>query len=394
LSRRAPKVHRWPLAALLIAAVLFFPFRIVQFICLLYLAVLGASYAYSRATFALVRVRRRDYVLRAHRFEPTEISLTVENTSPLPLSYLTVLDSRGALFSRESGKFVARMRPRERRTFSYFIESQDRGEYLIGPVMLVGSDPLGFFPWRRTEKQAGKIIVYPETLPIRVPLSSGLPAGSIRTDNPVYEDVTHFRSLREYVPGDDARRINWKASAKTGQLHSMEYLPALFSPVLVLLNLNWEEFPLRFRSHWVERSAVTAASLVMHFVSLKQEVGLIVSAVRKDGSAMPAARLGSAPGHATAIMEMLAYMEPARDAVDFVRQLSTSGMDIPAGTRIEVITPKLSDLQHALLRESRQKGMIVECFLVGGDQPELRESLSREFPVHVVTDYGNELLDT
>ena len=393
MSRRALRAHNWPLAALLIIMVLFLPYRILQFICLLYLIVLAASYAYSRATFAFVSVRRRDPVIRTHRFEPTEISLTVENSSPLPLAYLTVMDSRGSLFSRESGKFVDRMRPKERLSFSYSIESRSRGEYPVGPVVLMGSDPLGFFPWKRTERQAGKVIVYPETLPIRIPLSSGLPAGTIRTENRVYEDVTHYRSLREYVPGDDARRISWKASAKTGRLYSMEYLPALYSPVLVLLNLCWEEFPLRYRSHWVERSAVVAASLIMHFVSLKQEVGMIASAVKKDGSAMPAARLGSTSGHATAVMEMLAYMEPAREPVDFVRLVSTSGIDIPAGTRIEVITPKITDLQHALLRESKQKGLIPEFFLVGGDQPDLRESLAKEFPVHVIADYGNELFD-
>ncbi len=393
MSRRGHRIHRWPIAVLLALVVLFFPFRVVQFICLLYLVILGASYAYSRVAFSRVSVQRRDPVLRTHRFEPVEVSLCVENASSLPLAYLTVLDSRGPLFSRESGKFVERMRPREKRSFSYSVEGRTRGEYTVGPAALMGSDPLGFFPWRRAEKTPGKIIVYPEVLPINVPLSAGLPAGAIRTENRIYEDVTNYRSLREYVPGDDARRISWKASAKTGRLHSIEYLPALFSPVLVLLNFSWEEYPLRYRSHWIERAAVTAASLIMHFVSLKQDVGLVSSAVGRDGGAMPAAPLGSSSGHATAIMEMLACMEPAREPVDFIRMLSASGITVPAGTRVEAITPGLTDLQQETLRDFKQKGMTVECFLVGGDRPELRERISREFPVHVVRDYGNELLD-
>ena len=375
------------------AAVLFFPFRIVQFLCLSYLILLAASYAYSRATSALVRVRRRDPVLRTHRFEPTEISLTVDNTGILPLAYLTVIDKHGALFSRDPGKFTARLRSRERLAFSYAVESRSRGEFPVGPVVLFGSDPLGFFPWVRTEAAAGKLIVYPETLALDAPLADGLPAGTVRTENRIYEDVTRYRSLREYVAGDDARRISWKATAKTGRLYSMEYVPAFFSPVLVLLNLNGDEFPLRFRSHWVERSAVTAASLVMRSVSLKQEIGLIASASCRDGSALPAARLGSAAGHATAIMEMLAVMEPSREPVDFIGLLPASGIDVPAGTRLEVITPRITPLQHARLRESKQKGLAVEIFLTGGDSPQLRESLQKEFRVHVVKDYGNELID-
>jgi uncharacterized protein (DUF58 family) len=393
LSRRGRNKIHWPLAALLLAAVLFFPFRMVQFLCLIYLIVLAASYAYSRATFALVSVRRRDPLLRTHRFEPTEIALTVDNACILPLAYLTVIDNHGSLFSREPGKIVARMRSRERLSFSYSVEGRNRGDFTVGPVVLFGSDPLGFFPWVRTEKALGRLIVYPETLPIDSLLTEGLPAGTVRTENRIYEDVTHYRSLREYVAGDDARRISWKASAKTGRLYSMEYVPAIFSPVLVLLNLNWEEFPLRFRSHWVERSAVTAASLVMHYVSLKQEVGFIASAACRDGSALPAARLGSTAGHATAIMELLASMEPSRESTDFIGLLPTSGVDIPAGTRLEVITPRITPLQHAMLRESRQKGLAVEIFLTGGDSPELRQSLQKEFRVHVVKDYGNELID-
>ena len=89
--RRRNRIH-WPLAVFLLASILLFPYRILQFLCLIYLVVLAASYLYSRATFSLVRVRRRDPVLRTHRFEPTEISLTVDNASILPLAYLTVID--------------------------------------------------------------------------------------------------------------------------------------------------------------------------------------------------------------------------------------------------------------------------------------------------------------
>ena len=113
--------------------------------------------------------------------------------------------------------------------------------------------------------------------------NEGLPAGSIRVDNPVYEDVTRYRSLREYLPGDSLRRVNWKASAKTGQLFVMDYLPLLHAPVLILLNLNSGDYPIRHRYHRIERAATLAASLVVHFLSLRQEIGLIASARRGPG---------------------------------------------------------------------------------------------------------------
>jgi uncharacterized protein (DUF58 family) len=380
------------LSFLLALVLLFVPFRAVQFIALLYLLTLAACFGYSRLSAASVVVRRRDPVLRAYRFEPLEIAFTVENSGPLPLPYLTIMDNRGPLFSRESGKFIAGFRSWQRKNFSYLIESQNRGEYEVGPVTVCGSDPLGMFPWKTAQAEAGRLIVYPEVLPLAIKPREGLPAGSVRSGNRIYEDVTRYRSLREYVPGDDARRINWKASAKTGRLYSMEYLPVLLSPVLVLLNLNWNEFPLRFRSHWVERAAMLAASLVMHFVALKQEVGLIASATLRGGGAAPMIRMSSAPGHATAILETLARLEPSWTETDYTRLLSAPSVDIPVRTHIEAITPRVTEDQQAMLREAGQKGWFPEVFLLGGDPEGRVERLSREFPVHVVTDYGNDLI--
>jgi hypothetical protein len=124
---------------------------------------------------------------------------------------------------------------------------------------------------------------------------------------------------------------------------------------------------------------------------LKQEVGLIAAAVIGDET--PAARMGSGTDHATAILELLARMLPVDDPGDFTRLLAVSGMDIPAGTRVEVITPKVTRMQHANLRESRHKGLIVELFLIGGEGFDGREELAQEFPVSVVSEYGDELVN-
>lgn len=387
------KTIRAPLSFFLIAVLLFFPFRILQIISLLYLAVLGVSFALSRLAAGSLVVRRHDLLLRAHRFDPLQIVLTIENRSPLPIPGVSLIDTIGPLFSREPGKFVIRLRPWEKRRISYTIESQHRGEYSVGPAALLGSDPLGFFPWRRSYGEVERLIIYPEVLPLRLPLSTGLPAGNVRSQDRLYEDLTRYRSLREYVPGDDARKISWKVSARLGSLHTMEYVPFLFAPVLILMNMNAEDYPFRFRSLWVERSTVLAASLVMHFFSLGQEIGLIASAAVKGERGLPVARISGAPGHAAAILEILARMDVSRGPGDFTRLLYASGVDIPVRTHIKVITPLLTDAQHAFLREVKQKGNAVELFLMGGDALAPRELLTREFPLFVVSEYGNELID-
>jgi hypothetical protein len=173
----------------------------------------------------------------------------------------------------------------------------------------------------------------------------------------------------------------------------MEYVPFLFAPVLILLNMNSEDYPFRFRSLWVERAAVMAASLVMHFYSLGQEIGLIASASMKGEGALPVARISGGPGHAATILEMLARMDVSREPGDFTRLLFGSGVDIPVRTHIKVVTPLLTDVQHAFLREVKQKGNSVELFFLGGNALAPPEPLTREFSLFIVSEYGHELID-
>jgi uncharacterized protein (DUF58 family) len=215
------------LLVLLLIAVLFFPLLILQFLALLYICVIGFSYLYARITARYVTVRRKNRILRTHRFEPLEITLIVENRSFLPVSFLNVADQQNTFFASEPGNFLVKLRPGERRNLSYSIESQHRGQYTVGPAVIQGSDPLGFFPFRTQAAESQTLIVYPEVLPLALPGSEGLPVGAIRVENPIYEDITRYRSLREYLPGDSLRRVNWKASAKAGKLFVMDYLPLL-----------------------------------------------------------------------------------------------------------------------------------------------------------------------
>jgi uncharacterized protein (DUF58 family) len=184
--------------------------------------------------------------------------------------------------------------------------------------------------------------------------------------------------------------VNWKASAKTGQLFVMDYLPLLHVPVLILLNLNSQDYPMRFRYHRIERAATLAASLVVHFLSLGQEIGLIAAAQLEGG--MPAAEIRGTHGHATTLLELLGRMEPARGEIEFSECLFTSGIDLPVRTRVEVITPVLGQRDVTRLRQLREKSCTVELFILGEQLQAARELCGAEFSIFSVQDFGRELI--
>jgi len=379
------------LILLLLIVVLFSPLRTLQFVALIYIALIVLSWLYSLLARRYVTVRRKELLLRTYRFEPAQITLIVENRSPLPVTYLNILDAANYFFVSEPGNFLIELRPGERKMLSYRIESQQRGEYFLGPAVMQGSDPLGLFPFKKQALERQTLIVYPEILPVSLPTPAGIPAGTIRVENRIYEDVTRYRSLRDYLPGDELRRINWKVSAKSGRLQVVEYLPLLSTPVLILLNLNSEEYPMRLRYHRIERAAALAASLVAHFLALHQEVGLIAAAKLDQAGRAPAAEIRGTHEHAMLLLEMLARMEASSGELDVTRLPFEAGLEIPVRTRVEVITPNLSDEQWQRLRRLREMGCSVELFMLGSEHLKNGQTRAKEFRIFTVQDFGNEL---
>ncbi|MCC7075964.1 MAG: DUF58 domain-containing protein [Acidimicrobiia bacterium] len=94
-------------------------------------------------------------------------------------------------------------------------EALPRGLYGLGPGWILRSDPMGVA--QRIQDLPGKEVlhVWPSTVPIAAPLLPGLAeAGQPAPVSEGYE----FRQLREFVSGDDRRRIHWPSSAKRGTL--------------------------------------------------------------------------------------------------------------------------------------------------------------------------------
>ena len=131
--------------------------------------------------------------------------------------------------------------------------------------------PFGFFEKTREVPSQTEIVVYPQVQPADqfyevLPLLSG-------------EIASHFRgrghelhSLREYLPADNARFVDWKVSAKSGRLMVREFArederrvmlildPFLGAPRAELGVLAKEEHADRF-----ERAVSLAASIAWHF---------------------------------------------------------------------------------------------------------------------------------
>lgn len=102
----------------------------------------------------------------------------------------------------------------------YRLPTSRRGPLAVGPLTATVSDPFGLA--RRTTVIAPRteLLVYPRILPLAAPrIGSAGPLGTHLAQRAMATAAgAEFHSQREYVAGDDLRRVNWRASARSTEL--------------------------------------------------------------------------------------------------------------------------------------------------------------------------------
>jgi uncharacterized protein (DUF58 family) len=389
----AKLIKRLLLILILLLFALFFPLRVVRYIAACTLGIVALSVLYSRISILFLYVFREIDIVRGHRQEPFTMEFFIENRSFFPVPYLTVRDTVGSLTVLDMGQFLIRLSPWDRQKLTYQVTSQRTGEFQIGPVEASGYDPLGLFPWRKTFKSNVRVIVYPRIYSLELINDQGLPAGSLRVNNKIYEDMTQFRSIREYVPGDEMKRINWKVTARMGKLYSTEFLPTLYFPLLIFLNLKADDYPMRHRDHLTEKAREVAASLIFYYVDLKQEVGLVTTGNLTNGDDMPSAETKAGYGHALNLLDIISRCRLSEGRADFNRALFQSGVKLSIGTRIMVISPSLREEQTSVLISAKRKSYDVEYFQIATTtEITLADRLAGNVKTFAVKDYGDDLI--
>ena len=363
MNNKRPLLNFLLLSALLAFFLLFSPSYFVRYISLFFIGTAILINIYVLVIPSFIQVRHLDTVVRGIKLQEMVIRLEVKNVSPIPIPYFTLTDQTGELFAEEYS-FMVNLRPLETKVIRFVCKGHQRGEYFLGPVQIKGSDPLGYLNWRKRVETRQRALVYPSIYRMDLVNDRGLPAGTININNKMYEDVTQFRSLREYVPGDDMKRINWKASAKTSKLYTMEFDSTLYFPVLIVLNFSFDDYPVRYRNLLVERAAEVAASLAFYFTNLKQEVGFITSGssgaddISEDGLIRVQSKSGYE--HAQEILEVIAKLKTRKGSADFNSLFFRTGSSLPMGSRVMVVSPHIKESQAQTLIATKRKGTNIQ----------------------------------
>ena len=302
-------------------------------------------------SLAALRVRRQ-FTDHAFLGEHVSVSLELNNPSWFPIPWLRLTETLPLeLAPSEQFNRAYSLRSRERVVIDYELDCTRRGYYPLGPVRLVVGDLFGFSDAAGREGAQQFLTVYPRIIPLaRLDLPSRLPHGTLSASRRIFEDPARLRGVREYQPGDNLRRIHWKASAHADTLLVKQFSPSISLESMVLLNLNGRDYHRQRIYSASEWSIVVAASVATYLESMRQAVGLatngsdpLLSGANPGapGSTRYPAAIPPRPGrqHLMKGLETLARVEVADHEESFVHWAQRSAVSLAWGTTVLAITP-------------------------------------------------------
>jgi uncharacterized protein (DUF58 family) len=223
---------------------------------------------------------------------------------------IAIIDEIPFQFQKRDVWFKTSLKPRERKQINYTLRPTKRGEYEFGDIHVYAKSPLGFISRRYTFEQAETLPVYPSFLQMRkfelMAISNRLTDIGIKKIRRIGHSL-EFEQVKNYVAGDDYRTINWKASARQGNLMVNSYTDEKSQHVYCVIDKS-RAMKMPFEGLSLLDYAINASLVLSSVALIKEDKAGLITASEKIGVVIPADRK---PAQLNKILEVL-YKERTR----------------------------------------------------------------------------------
>lgn len=252
---------------------------------------------------------RRDVPERLSNGDDNELRIYVENFYNFTVK-IGIIDEIPFQFQKRDLWFTTVLSPREQKSISYFLRPTKRGEYDFGLTRLYVSSPLGLLS-RRFNVLGAKIVpVYPSFLKLRqyelMAISNRLTDIGIKKIRRIGHSM-EFDQVKNYVAGDDYRTVNWKATARKGDLMVNSYTEERAQHIYCVIDKS-RAMKMPFEELSLLDYAINASLILSSVALVKQDKAGLITIAEKTGNVVQADRR---PTQLNKIMEVL-YKEKTR----------------------------------------------------------------------------------
>lgn len=333
---------------------------------------LGATY-WKRHVLDKVRYERFIPENRAFAGEDLSLTLRLRNDKWLPVPWIEVRDAipENAIVDEQhlspssSPNYVNIVRSThlswfERTSWPLTFHTVARGYYRLGPSRLISGDPFGFFREERDDEFLNSVLIYPKlyTLP-ELGLPPERPFGELKGRERIFEDPSRIAGLRDYRPGDPMRRIDWKATARSGELRSRVYEPSSTQHLYIAMNVHtlrgsWEGYV----PELLERLLSVTGSIARHGFETGYAAGLLANGSYPESDRPMRIPPGRHSDQLSRILEALAGIGPMT-LTGLENVVEKEAQRFPFGATMVCVTARMDEPLAASLRRVSRAGHTV-----------------------------------
>lgn len=257
--------------------------------------------------------------------EDNPIWLEVTHAGKQPIN-VALQDEPPLEFETESSSARMNINPDEIRRVNYKVSPKQRGDYMFGNLNARYTTRLGLIMRQETVLCEMPVKVYPDVFQTKKHLilarENRVAMMGLRKSRMLGQG-REFERLRDYVPDDSLRHIDWKASARRGNLITREYDVEHSQNIMIMIDMG------RTMASRTEDSdgklglskadyAINASVLLTHVAAQSDDrIGLFCFA----GSPIAFVPPGKGASQASALMEALYVLQPRTEESNYYDNL-------------------------------------------------------------------------
>jgi uncharacterized protein (DUF58 family) len=304
-----------------------------------------------RLTRAPLSIRRRPAADRTFPGSRVRVDVEVRNEGRRTTPLILFEDHVPPSFGRSARAVLPGIPAEQQQVVSYLVSCRKRGRYELGPARLQLTDPFGLARMTAELPDTDELIVYPEIEDLSAKPVAAYGSGSGESPfNRIFRGGREFYGMREYMTGDDLRRIHWPSTARTGELMIRQEEVARRSVVTILLDTRADAMG-RDGSAAFERGVSAAAS-----------IGTLLSH-RGFGLRLATADVPPGPRTEEAFLEHLAAITASRTRSLGPALLQLKGKAVADSTLVVVTAPPKGPEITALIRAAAGYGPKMAVFV-------------------------------
>lgn len=203
-----------------------------------------------------------------------------------------------------------------------------RGCYRLSGLQFTAGDLLFHYKMMRDFPSAPEIYVYPRVAEIgRFRIDYETIIGETAARRSLIEDPFSFRGIRDYSPFDSMKAVNWKATARTGNLKVNQYSTTQSLQIMLLVDLDGYN---QMDGRQIKEDTIrTAACLARRLTLSGIASGFATNAADTLTGESIRTECGSGRGHFLHLMREMAKIDAEKLLAPFDRILA----ELPRGSR-------------------------------------------------------------